>query len=45
MTQRYEVTLAKRILQLDQLRDELYEELLKTMGPKGKELLRRLQNA
>ncbi|WP_179301768.1 hypothetical protein [Neobacillus jeddahensis] len=45
MVQRHEIKLAERILQLDKLRDELYEELMKTMGSKGNELLRRLQNA
>jgi len=45
MSQRNEIKLAIRILQLDKLRDELYEELLKSMGTKGNELLRKLQNA
>jgi hypothetical protein len=45
MNQRYEIKLAMQILQLDKLRDELYEELMKTMGNKGPELLRKLQNA
>ena len=45
MAQRNEIKLAERILQLDKLRDELYEELLQSMGSKGNELLRRLQNA
>ncbi|MEH7118442.1 hypothetical protein V7128_13600 [Neobacillus vireti] len=45
MNHRYEVKLALQILQLDKLRDELYEELMKTMGSKGHELLRKLQNA
>jgi hypothetical protein len=45
MAKRDEIQLAQRILQLDRLRDELYEELMKTMGSKGSELLRRLQNA
>jgi len=44
MSQRNAIILAERILQLDRLRDELYEELMKTMGSKGNELLRRLQN-
>jgi hypothetical protein len=40
-----EIKLAEKILQLDKLRDELYEELMKSMGSKGNELLRRIQNA
>jgi phosphate uptake regulator len=39
-----EIKLAERIIQLDKLRDELYEELLKKIGTKGHELLRALQN-
>ncbi len=39
-----EIKLAERIIQLDKLRDELYEELLKKLGTKGYELLRALQN-
>ena len=45
MAHRNEIKLAEKILQLDKLRDELYEELMKTMGSKGNELLRRLQNS
>lgn len=44
MNQKNSVRLAKTILLLDQLRDELYEELMKNLGPSGHELLRRLQN-
>lgn len=44
MYRRVDIKLAERILQLDKLRDELYEELMKTMGSKANELLRRLQN-
>jgi two-component SAPR family response regulator len=44
MYQNEAIKLAETILQLDQLRDELYEELMKTMGSKGNELLRALQN-
>lgn len=39
-----EIKLAERIIQLDKLRDELYEELLEKIGTKGHELLRALQN-
>ncbi|MGX6444828.1 hypothetical protein ACWM35_16580 [Neobacillus sp. K501] len=39
-----EINLAKKILQLDQLRDELYEELMKKLGSRAVELLRALQN-
>ncbi|MBT2697366.1 MULTISPECIES: hypothetical protein [Bacillaceae] len=44
MYRRNDIKLAERILQLDKLRDELYEELMKTMGSQANELLRRLQN-
>jgi len=44
MYQRIDIKLAERILQLDKLRDELYEELMKNMGSQANELLRRLQN-
>jgi hypothetical protein len=39
-----EVQLAERILQLDKLRDELYEELMKKLGSRAHELIRALQN-
>ena len=44
MYQRQEVQLAEKILQLDRLRDELYEELMKVMGSQANDLLRKLQN-
>jgi hypothetical protein len=44
MYQRQEIQLAEKILQLDRLRDELYEELMKVMGPQANDLLRKLQN-
>ncbi|MEH7108809.1 MULTISPECIES: hypothetical protein [Bacillaceae] len=44
MYQKRDIKLAMRILELDQLRDELYEELLKGLGSKATELLRKLQN-
>jgi hypothetical protein len=44
MYRRNDIKLAERILQLDKLRDELYEELMKAMGSQANELLRRLQN-
>jgi hypothetical protein len=44
MYQRHEINLAKQILQLDRLRDELYEELMKVMGAQANDLLRQLQN-
>lgn len=39
-----EVKLAEKIVQLDLLRDELYEELLKIAGSRAPELLRKIQN-
>jgi len=39
-----EIQLAEKILQLDRLRDELYEELMKQLGSQAHELLRALQN-
>jgi hypothetical protein len=40
-----EVQLAERIIQLDLLRDELYEQLLMTYGWKAQEFLRAVQNS
>lgn len=40
-----EIKLAKKIVRLDLLRDELYEELLKSLGSRAPELLRRIQNS
>jgi hypothetical protein len=39
-----EIMLAEQILQLDKLRDELYEELMKRLGSRAHELIRTLQN-
>lgn len=39
------INLAKKIIQLDLLRDELYEELVRTAGSRAHELLRRVQNS
>jgi predicted RNA-binding protein len=39
-----EIKLAEQILQLDKLRDELYEELMKELGSRAHELIRALQN-
>lgn len=39
-----EIDLAKKILYLDRLRDELYEELMNKLGSRALELLRALQN-
>jgi hypothetical protein len=39
-----EIMLAEKILQLDKQRDELYEELAKTLGPSAFELIRMIQN-
>jgi hypothetical protein len=39
-----ELRLAEQIIQLDLLRDELYEELLKTFGCRTHEFLRTVQN-
>ncbi|CAH0344762.1 hypothetical protein [Bacillus sp. CECT 9360] len=44
MEQRKEILLAQKIIQLDILRDQLYEELIKTLGSRGHELLRIMQN-
>jgi len=44
MYQKSDIQLAETILQLDQLRDELYEELMLVLGSKANELLRILQN-
>jgi hypothetical protein len=40
-----EFKLAEKIIQLDLLRDELYEELLKTYGWKAQDFLRAVQNS
>jgi hypothetical protein len=40
-----EIKLAQKIVRLDLLRDELYEELLKSLGSRAPELLRRIQNS
>nr|WP_263323268.1 hypothetical protein [Neobacillus sp. Marseille-Q6967] len=45
MERTYEVKLAEKILQLDKLRDELYEELMMKLGSHAHELLRTLQNS
>jgi hypothetical protein len=45
MYQKNEVNLAKKIVHLDLLREELYEELLKALGSRAPELLRRIQNS
>lgn len=39
-----EIQLAEKIIQLDILRDELYEELLTTYGWRAQEFLRAVQN-
>jgi hypothetical protein len=39
-----EIKLAEQILQLDKLRDELYEELMKKLGSRAHELIRKVQN-
>ena len=39
-----EIRLAEQIIQLDLLRDELYEELLRTFGCRAHEFLRAIQN-
>jgi len=44
MYQKNEIKLAQKIVQLDLLRDVLYEELQKMMGSRAQELLRRVQN-
>ena len=44
MDNKRETLLAERIIQLDLLRDELYEELLETLGSKAPAFLREMQN-
>lgn len=44
MYEKDEIKLAEKILQLDELRDELYEELMQALGSRAHELLRALQN-
>ncbi|WP_173427717.1 hypothetical protein [Aneurinibacillus tyrosinisolvens] len=39
------IELAKKILDLDKKRDEIYEELMIRAGDKGFEILRKLQNS
>jgi hypothetical protein len=39
-----ELQLAQKIIQLDLLRDELYEDLLSALGRKAPEFLRSVQN-
>jgi hypothetical protein len=45
MYRKDEINLAKKIVRLDLLREELYEELLKALGSRAPELLRRIQNS
>lgn len=45
MYRKDEINLARKIVRLDLLREELYEELLKAMGARAPELLRRIQNS
>jgi hypothetical protein len=44
MYQKKEIKLAETIIFLDLLRDELYEQLLSTVGAQANELLRSVQN-
>jgi len=44
MFRQNDIKLAQAIIELDLLRDELYEELVKTLGSQAFELLRKLQN-
>ncbi|WP_251550879.1 hypothetical protein [Neobacillus muris] len=44
MYRKSDIKLAETIIQLDKLRDELYEELMLLLGAKAHELLRKLQN-
>ncbi|MGG3468278.1 hypothetical protein ABES02_12445 [Neobacillus pocheonensis] len=44
MYQKDDIQLAEKIIKLDQLRDELYEELMIALGSKANDLLRTLQN-
>jgi hypothetical protein len=45
MYQKNEINLARKIVRLDLLREELYEELLKVLGSRAPELLRKVQNS
>ena len=44
MDKKKEVLLAEQIIQLDLLRDQLYEELLEALGSKAPAFLRAVQN-
>lgn len=44
MYRKNDIQLAAKIVKLDLLRDELYEELMKQLGSKAPELLRKVQN-
>ncbi|MBI0578828.1 hypothetical protein IEC97_15795 [Neobacillus cucumis] len=44
MYRKNDIQLAAKIVKLDLLRDELYEELMKQLGSKAHELLRKIQN-
>jgi hypothetical protein len=45
MVEKNEINLAKKIVRLDLLRDELYEELSRSLGSRAQELLRLIQNS
>jgi hypothetical protein len=44
MYRKNDIQLAAKIVKLDLLRDELYEELMKQLGSNAQELLRKIQN-
>jgi hypothetical protein len=44
MYQKKEITLAETIIFLDLLRDQLYEQLMDSLGAQAHELLRSVQN-
>jgi hypothetical protein len=44
MYRKSDINLAEAIIVLDMIRDQLYEELMETLGMQAQELLRRLQN-
>lgn len=44
MYQKNEIKMAEKIIQLDLLRDQLYEELMRMIGNGAPELLRKVQN-
>ncbi|WP_199478331.1 hypothetical protein [Peribacillus saganii] len=44
MDKSIEVKLVEKIIEIDLLRDQLYEELIQILGPRTDELIRKIQN-